>query len=627
MKPRLLFLSVLSLGYMLWTGCAKNKLNNTLPTQAVLTSSNSSIILYNFYGLPVDVTVNNLPLTSYAGNSSQTQGIQANQLGVALFPNGYWADGAAFAIPATLLDKQGNAHIRITPRGSFNTSAAGGYQAATVDTILQNTPLTPKDYYVQYTGRLAVIPHNAAAPSQPQNFKIRVINLAPVPDTFGFMGPVTVTYANGAPVDPALSNVPADTLPGYISSYIELPLGAYEFKLFWNGDPARQLVELPLIPNFNGSGTGQPPQEAILPLVRAFKAGATYSIVITPNTQFVPTYPISSMAPPTAIRTNSYRIVTEQAPAANTTYACMDAVSALDLPGISITVDGQPLGSNLAFGGYATHKVYVWGNHQVQVLDQDQQVIAAKSINMYANDYLTAWAYLDPGGKPDIVFSSTDMSGALYLTSPNGSAVNNTGSTYVPVTDDGTNGSIRIQNSTYLWQSRFLNLSEDVPFITFGSDLVTTPGNNEQDVLFTNLYPFGGGDSNNFATATINLGQGVTNAYDPFLQFQVISTSFFQNADGSTSAPVGGFFPRGANNIRVYQSEPGPPALVPGTVLGGVGPLPFHSFIANPAMYTSPSLAPQAEPGFYTVALIGRAFGNDASPEDQGRLIYVKHNQ
>jgi hypothetical protein len=627
MKAQHFSLLILSFLYILWTGCAKDKINNSLPIQAPLVGTPSSIVLYNFYGLPVDVTVNNLPLTSYAGTSSQTQGIEVNAVGAALFPSGVWADGASFAIPTTLLDKQGKAQIRITPRGSFFSGNGITYQQPSVDTTLQNQPLTPKDYYVLYTGQLAVIPHNAAAPSQPQNFKIRVINLAPVADTFGFVGPVTVTYANGTPVDPALTNVPADTLPGYISPYIELPLGAYQFKLFYHGNYMQQLTELPLIPNFNDAGGPQPPQESILPLIRTFKAGATYSIVITPNTQFVPSYPVGAGFPPTPIRTNSYRIVTEQSPSSNSTWACMDAASALDLPGISITVDGQPLGSNLAFGGYATHKVYVWGNHRVQVLDQNQQVIATESITMNPNDYWTAWAYLNPEGKPDIAFASTDMTSTLYLTDKNGNVNQNSGAGVIPITDDGTNGDLRILPTSYTWQVRSLNLSEDLPYVTFGTETVTGAGDYSTDVLFTSLFPLANNDSSNFATATINLGQGVTTNYDPYLIFQEISSNFWQQANGVSSASVGGGFPQVGANIWAYQSQPGPPAIIPGPVLTGVIPLPFGSFVANPAMYNSPAMTPKVETGMYTVALVGRALGNNASPQDQGRLIYVKHNQ
>lgn len=610
---------VLFVALALCVGCAKTKLDNTLPVQPTLAGGTSSIRLFNFYGLNVDVTVNNLPLTSYA-TGTQAGGVEQNQVGLSLFPTGAWADGVAFSIPNALLDKQGNARVRITPRGISSLANVTYATAQSVDTVLHNDALNPVDYYVLYTGQLLPVPHDPAAPSQPQLFKIRVINLTTVPDTFGFAGPVSVTYANGASVDPALTKVP----PGGIGSYIELPLGAYQFKLFWNGDPSKQLTEPPLIPNFNGDGGAQSPQEAILPLIRTFKAGATYSIVVTRNFQFVPSYPPSAQLPPVLIPTNSYHIITEQSPAYNSTYACMDAASALDLPGISIAVDGQPLGTHLGFGQSASHQVYVAGNHQVQILNQQGQVIGQESIMMYPNDYLTAWAYLNPQGKPDLVFSSTDMTSTLYQTNASGQVVQNNGSYTIPLLDDGTNGSLRIQGNSYMWQIRFLNLSEDVPYATLGSDQVTGPGNDEQDVLFTylNAYYGYGVDSVNFATATINLGQGETDAYDPFLMFPVNSNSFWQQADGSSAAAtVAGYFAFQGKNLRVYQSQVGPPAIVPGVMLTGVGPLPFHQFVANPAMYTSPALTPLVESGYYTVALVGRAQGTD------GRLIYVKHNQ
>jgi hypothetical protein len=63
--------------------------------------------------------------------------------------------------------------------------------------------------------------------------------------------------------------------------------------------------------------------------------------------------------------------------------------------------------------------------------------------------------------------------------------------------------------------------------------------------------------------------------------------------------------------------------LVPGALLTNIPGLAWHSFVANPAMYTT-GFGPLMEPGFYSVALIGNV-GQAAA--GQAKLIYVKHNQ
>ena len=612
-------------------GCKKDKFTSLLPEQAPGAAANSSIRLFNFFNYNADVTVNNIPLTLYqsiTAGSGTASGAQATQLGLSLFPSGIWADGVSFTIPSTLVDKKGNVHIKISPAASTGVNQPPAFSHITaVDTVLHDDPVHPKDYYILYSGEMKIILRNAAAPSQPQNCKVRVINLAPQPDTLGFTGPVTLMFADGTPVSPATTNVKIDTM----SDYVELPLGAYQLKLFYNGDYTRHLAELPIIPNFNDCGGVQPPQQDIFPRVRTFKAGATYSIVITRN--IVSTPNCSPFLPANLIPVNGYHIITEQSGGTNSTYACMDAASGLNLPAVSILVDGQPLATGLAYGRSVPHKVYVWGSHHVQVLDGENKVLTEKDITMYPNDYLTAWAYINPKGHPDIAFSSTDMTSTLYRTGQNGNLYDGSTNPPTPVSDDGTNGALRVLTGDYAFQTRFLNLSEDVPYVTFGHDYVASSSYTLQDVLFTHMLLGNTVDSANFTSASINLAQGATNAPDPYVLWPINSNGFWYRGDGSFSPayPLPSIFQSGgtgfpATGIRAYQSEPGPPALVPGTLLTGVPALPFQSFIANPSMYV-PAQLPLMEPGFYSVALVGRALGNNASPQEQGRLFYIKHNQ
>ena len=608
---------------LLFAGCTKTKVKDVLPLEVQAVSNASSIRLFNFCNLNADVSVNNIPLTNYGSS-------QATQTGLSIFPAGSWPnndDGSPFTVPSSLLDKQGRAHILIAPQGiTGNPQAGGGLFFSTIDTVLQDDLLHPKDYYVLSDGTIRVIPRNAAAPAQPDHFKIRIVNMMRDPDDQGFLGRVTLTYADGSLVSSATTGV--DT--GGISPYIELPLGIYQFKLFLSlpgGAPdfTKQLAELPVQPNFTGDAppSAQPKdQESLFPKIRTCKAGATYSMVIT-KTTLIQKWSQGGNNYSWAEQVNAYRVVTEQSPAPNTTYVCMDAVNALRLPGVSIQVDGQPLGTNLSFGQYADHKIYIWGNHKVQATGQDGKVIAERNIMTYPNDYLTAWAYLNPSGQADLAFSSTDMSSSLYQTNQYGGILPIT--TGIPIVDDGTNGSNRIMTSNYNWQSRFLNLSEDIPYVTFGDDLVQAPqyGYAGGDLLFPQLQG-NSYDSTNFASATINLGRGITDATQPFLMIQAYQgvNSYAWDGFGTEAINPAGLQP--GTQILAFQSQPGPPAVVPGQLLASIPGLKWSSFIANPSMYTVPLLTPKAEPGFYSVALVGKV---SEAAGGQAKLIYVKHNR
>ncbi|MBN9384148.1 MAG: hypothetical protein J0H74_25580 [Chitinophagaceae bacterium] len=617
-RNSLLQASVLAI---LLSACAKDKFD-PLPPAVPAVSPASTIRLFNFYNTNADITVNNIPLTNYGAR-------QATAAGLGIFPSGTWPnqdDGSPFTIPVSLVDKQGNAHIQISP-SPIAIGYNGSFALKPIDTVLYNDPLHPRDYYILTDGSIRVLPRNATAPSQPDHFKIRIINLMINEDNMGYLGKVTLTYADGSIVDPKLSGIDST----HTSDYVELPLGAYQLKLFMSradGSPdfTRQLAELPVKPNHNGfdqTPGGQPKeQESLFPKIRTFRAGATYSLVITKNV-VAQNYGTSGITFTWAEMIHAYRWVTEQSQGANGTYACMDAVNAINTSGVTISVDGQPLGSNLSFGQYAGDKVYVWGNHHVEARDGQGNVLAQKDIMMYANDYLTAWCYTDSTGKNALAFSSTDMTSTLYKVNQYGyTTTMSSNYTYYPVTDDGTDGSIRIGTTNYNWQSRFLNLCQDLPYATFGQDMIASRGGvagNEQLFIYTKSDA---SDSASFASATINLGQGITNATQPFLMYQAygLGSSYNWTGDGTEVANNGNFNPPG-NQILVFASKPGSPPMVPGQLLAGVPGLKWSSFFANPAIYTVPTLKPKVEPGFYSVALIGRLSDGTA------KLIYVKHNR
>lgn len=596
---------------MIFCSCRKDKFNSLLQPSGSAVTSNSSIRLFNFFNFNLDVTVNNIPLTSYSSS-------QGTQIGLSLFPAGAWQNldnGNPFFVPNSLVTKDRKVHILMTAVAGQAVQGVR-YTFVPVDTVLTDDPLHPNDYYALASGHLLVVPRNTQAPVQPDHFRIRVINLGAATDPNDLVGAMKLTYSDGSEVDPVLSNVQADS----ISPYVDLPYGGYMFKLFSQGDFKKQLSELPTLPNIDictYPGHAPVTQQAIFPRVRTFKPGATYSIVITQNLGVFPYCP-SGLPYDVAASYNGYRIITEQSPGPNVTYAQLDAYDALPVGSVSIKVDGHTLGNPLSYMGHTDYGIYVQGTHQVQAVDASGTVLVSKPITLSPYDNYTAWVYESPSGHPDICFANTDMTSTLYLTDGDGNVFTQSGSypyVIIPPVDDGTDGTIRVKSLLYTWQTRFLNLTPDAPYVTFTNNLSTFPGIGGPNV----------GDSANFMAASINLQPGLTPEYNPFIMYPY--QCLYSVAGGIPSQGYVGqsgqlVYP--PSSIRVFQSSPGPPAVVPGMLLGGVAPLPGSAYISNWKIYPDSRYVPVCEPGVYTTALIGRTKANPLD-QDAGRLVILKH--
>jgi hypothetical protein len=161
---------------------------------------------------------------------------------------------------------------------------------------------------------------------------------------------------------------------------------------------------------------------------------------------------------------------------------------------------------------------------------------------------------------------------------------------------DETDGSLRVKSYNPAWQSRFFNLSANLPYATFTNDL-----------LFFQL-PWG-----QATNATVNLGQGAV----PEIDRSVI----LAGAISQQGEPMGPPFV----NIRLNESSPGPQAVVPGLLRHDIRPLYPVDFIANPSLYT-PDYMPPGEPGVFSVALVGDA-SKDAPAGKRAQMIIIKHNK
>lgn len=597
---------------MLTDGCKKENLYHTTPLLNVANSTASAIRLYNL-NAPTDVTVNNIPLTAYASTNTSGSG---TALGLSIFPNGIWApgdDGSPFSVPNSLLNKDGKAHFSILTQHAAQVSGSTGYspQLITVDTTVLNNVTQPQDYYLMPNGHFKVVYRNNIPPTNPQNFKIRIINLGSKvfgdPIGLNINGPVSLTYADGSQVDQALNNI----AQGVSSGYVELPYRAYQFKLFIaNGaiDVTRQLAEVPNTAYFVADGPFGPlPQEALTPRVRTFKPGGVYSIVVSENQQPLVLNSNIGIVP---VPVNSYRVITELNPGINSTYAAMQAVNAIPGKQVTINVDGQPLGGLLQYAGSVTsntaqqapYQIYVQGNHHVQAKDQSGNVLAEKDITLFPYDHYTIWAYNQPSGIPALIFEANDMTGTLYASQ----------TSQIPVPNDGTSGTLLIDKYLYALQSRFLNLTPDLPYATFT--------NNNQLFLPATTGIYGFGDTIRYFSAYVNLAPGAMPAKNSSIIYSLPRSNV-----GITTTPQPQDSPYVPQFIRVYQSLPGNQPQIPGVLLTTVAPIDvLQTFIANPGLYTDPKFA-NAETGIYTVALVGAV--NSSQTPDKARLIVIKHNK
>lgn len=588
--------------------CRKTKIDNPYPLTGdqVAGSTPSSVRLFNFYNAILDVKANNVPLTTFSSAS-----VQGNQIGLSLFPSGAWNsgdNGSPVTMPASLFDRNGQLHLIIQSRGIQGYQGLPSIPVLHIDTIVSNDLLHPKDYYIMGDGNLKIIDRNIVAPSQSDHFKLRIMNFGQRKDTLNLNGAVILTYADGTPVNPALSWVDTNT----ISPYVELPYGSYQLKLYIAISPGvpdytRQLAELPVYPVFTNGGNT--PQQDLVTRVRGYKPGGTYTMMVNPN---VIGYNFSTNGEsPTFFLINSYRVLTEQAAPQNISWARLQAVNAWQDQPVSFRVDGATMTSGLGLGQSGDYSTVSQGSHHVEAVDGSGNTIAAGDILLYPYDNITAWVFIKDG-KPAMVFTNTDLTTTLYENlNPN-------------TVDDGTDGTKYTWQFNYALQTRFLNLS-DVPYLTYTTDGVLlnpkVSGNSlNQGQVDTLAYP----------QAFINLQPGAPALTNPFVVYPSNEGGWLITYNGSTYMEGGGsnrvgLALRDPLPLRVFQSSPADgvyEAQVPGSLLGSVAPLLEKDFASGTLIYPDGKL--RAENGYYTVALVGSVLGGSGP---SGRLIVVRHNK
>ena len=576
-----IYLYTISLLLIWCCSCKKTKIEPYEHTGSVLVGPPSTIRLYNVSNGNLNIAVNNVQLTNFEPvNAPVGNVVLGTELGLKYFPDGVWKarnDGSPFTIPANLLDRNGRARIIIAPGKAKKSNEIPG--TISKDTTIQDNPQQPRDYFILSDGTIRSFPRTTSVPVKPDHFKLRIIHIGGDDNQLGLAGPVTLTFADGSPVHPLLTQV----VPGNTSDYVEIPYGTYQFKLFAKGDYSKQLSEAPNLPRFDPCSRTPGLQVALEPLIRSFKPGGTYSVLVFKKAFG---FACGDLIEPAV--DNGYVIITDVSPQ-NTSYARIQAANAYPGGNINFKINGQKLADALAFGRASGYSVVVTGRQRIEAFDETGKLLAQSDYPFSAADNITVWLF-NKNGKAEMLFVQNTMGAYRFRT----------GNT----NDDAVEGASMIEKFDYAWQTRFLNVSSDASNVTFSND----------GIPFSIIQAVAGGgrDTINRPIAYENLSIGKAAEHDPYIIIPYNINSMSNIGPSFTSAA----------NIRVHNSSQG---QVPGPVIFSIDALNFQSFIANGNMYPTGSL-PASETGIYTVALIGK-IAEGAPASEKAKLMIVKHNQ
>ncbi len=571
------YLSAMLLLASMWA-CKKDKNNFVYIEQTVPPLTSSTVRLMNFGRAATELIINDTPLTSFIPPSIEGIYTDAETRPTIYFSNGRL--GKTYTIPQRFIRQDNTADVQI---GGM-AYGMKGIQYVKAFQVKENVSM-PTDYYnVMYgdhkssdiigTDSLFAIPRSVSPPADPRHFRIRLLNLSSVPDKVGLEGNMTLVFADGTPVSGMTSHVTS----GNYSDYTELPYGTYQFKVIT--DDGKVLPAVPVNPDeqlktVNGT-TGtmtvgfNPPTDLWMTYApsQSFQPGGVYTVMVCASTAF-DYYPAGSNTT-SQTTLNAFRIIPDIRESLNITWGRVQAVNAFPGSGIRVTVDNQPVQEDvLTFGNSSPYKIFITGNHTIQVTDASGKVLGSTTVNISGSDNYSIWCYADAAGQPVVKTIVNNLSGSFYYNR------NNTG-------DDGAFNQFKVTMPFWI---RFLNLSTDIPEVTFtGAD----------GQLLTSFLTYSG-------AAAQRLQQGQVLTEQPYILF---------------SPTIG------ISKLQAYASGPN---MLPGDWIRSIPSLKGTDFIARPDLYKTVNLPPY-ECGVYTVALVGSL--NPKKPGDvPAKMIIIKHNK
>ncbi|RQO74362.1 hypothetical protein DBR43_02910 [Pedobacter sp. KBW06] len=525
--------------------------------------------------------VNGDSLTNFFVAPQRSGYIPPEQLtppGTHYFPkNGFL--GQTWYIPQHLFQKDGKADLKTT----FISTITNIIPSHEVEFSLKESYEQPKDYYllinhealVQDPTKLLEVPRSITSPVKPDHFKIRILNLsrkiAPTYTMEDLATKLKLAYADGTPVSAATSGIASNTW----SEYVEIPYGTYQFKVLTEDGrqvPATGHAYYNHINRANstmemsGPGFSNVSSGLTYAPMRTFQPGGVYTIVIHPA-DFTWTTGNDD------IRTiqNAFRIISDVSEPQNISYTQLQLANTVMNQDLVLNVKGQSTAVT-AYGTASEYKRVVAGKQVLEVLSKTGQTLFSKEVELVGGQNYTFWVYADQDKQLKTLLVANNLAGTGYT--GNGK--------------DGTNSTIDRYQSEYYFNFRFLNFSNQLPYVTF------TNGDG---------IPY----AKNLANGTgVNVQQGILKTDEPYASLLY-----------STSVSGGNY------QFMAYSSAP---ARVPGDWLKQITPLSSETLVANKSLYTAVGRkVPAHEPGVYSIAVIGDPDKNSAA--EKARFMVIKHTK
>lgn len=562
---------------LLFQACKKDKLNFVADNR-VLTenrvNSTARVINLSLYN---QVIANGDSLTNFL-TPTPTPGSPPKLPGTSYFPvNGYLTK--TWYIPQNLFNAQEIVKL------DFMTRSYQATLGTDIKTEIKNDYSNPMDYFLMpnfaMEGQPDVVPvkRGVSAPSKPDHFKIRIVNLSgkiknPAFNSSGpledLTGRVSLAYSDGTLVNMRTSNMNSVDVA---SEYVELPYGTYQFKVLM--EDGRQMPALGA--ELNQYTILDPPTSTIprtisnstalvYAPIQTYQPGGIYTILIAPQ-RF--SYLINENSETADTYQNSFQILNDNTAPVNNSYFRVQGVNALNTEKVSFRVDGKTIASGLGFGASGDYSNFIQGTHTIEAVDASGKVIASGSQVLRSAQNYTAWLSPDAAGAAKLLIVANDLSGATY--------------TGGPEQEDATYARNQYR---YFFFKRFLNLSTGNPYLTFTLD---------------NGQSISGGEDN--PNAGVNLQPGMPLFERPYVSSDYASTAY---------------------EVMAYRSKPN---VIPGVWASDIPVLKSDAFIANKDLYLKPGRElPVHEPGIYTVSLIGQS-GTGSVPATKAKMIIIKHNK
>ncbi|MEC5145666.1 hypothetical protein [Chitinophaga sp. 212800010-3] len=544
---------------LLVTACSKNKTDIRAGNEPDYSNmAKSTVRLVTFDSW--DVMVNGIKVTNWYFT------LPTSPVPNVPYPTPYFpANGklnSTWYLPQQFLDSKGQAEIKT---GNPGGSSMPDFLADSF--VVKDDYYQPSDYYlgtsaVDHLGMYSAtrVPRTTALPADPSHIRIRLVNLCTAIGNGGANG-LTLAFADGTPVSSVTSGITNHTW----SNYVELPYGTYQFKVLIDGSglqiPGKPPTPTEAFSNDNYSLGGT---QVYYGTVQTFQPGGVYTIAVARTSGYkYKEYPLAL---------NTFSIITDIDPPANVTYSRIQVVNAAfeGEGGLHIQVDGNNAPA-VSYGKAGDYITLAAGRHHIIITDVSGKAIIEKNIDLKGGDNQTVWVY--PTG---------DNAAALTVTSNNMGGIRAIGTNV-----DGSDGANNIYDPLkfgMLVQTRFLNLCPELPEVTF---------TNVNGALF---------QESNFSAAVaaqhLQPGQAPSPSAVPYpyVDLQIVT----------------------GGNVQAYRSQPG---VLPGDRLTTVPVLTAADFVKMPsAFFLNGNYG--AEPGVYTVALIGR---NNAGRHPH--MIVIKHNQ